>query len=106
MDAEASTSKNIYFISLLGADQKGKPRRLQFIFDLVTKWYDFRNTNVKMVDVRMLCDNYENTTGKDSSDVDVYTISLQFIKDHPNSHYLFDEVPFIENGEYNFIFGK
>ena len=104
LDADAASGKNVYFISLLGADgeKNGKPRPYQFVFDLVTKWYDFGKTNVNFLDVRMLGDHYEKTTGKKSYDVDSYTLSLQFIKDHPNSHYIFDEVPFISaSGKYN-----
>ena len=111
LDANNPTGKGVYFISLLGADSKGKLRPFQFVYDLITKWYDFGNSNVKFVDVRMLCDHYEKKTGTklwtkmplwSSSNVDVYKLALQFIEDHPNSHFIFDEVPFIrKKGNYN-----
>ena len=96
MDASSSTGKHTFYISLLGADgnDEGIPRRFQFIFDLVTKWYEFSNTNVKFINLKMLCDQYEKGTGMPSSSVDVYTLSLHFIRNHPNSHFIFDEVPF------------
>ena len=98
LDADAPVGKNVFLFSLLGAEggNGGKPRKLQFVFDLVTKWFEFRGTNVKFVDVQMLCDHFEKETGNSSSDEDIYTIILQFIKDHPNSHFIFDEVPFIK----------
>ena len=93
---------------MLGAEgEEGKPRAYPFVFDMVSLWYDFRNTNPKFVDVRELCDFYEKTIGKKSSDVDVYTLSLVFIQNHMNSHFIFDEVPIIKNdadGKNNFKF--
>ena len=112
LDVAATSGKNVYFISLLGAngEDNGKPYRFPFVFDLVTKWYDFRNTNAKFVDVRRLCDHYEKTTGKGrlyvDNYVDIYRLSLQFIADHPNSNYIFDEVPFIKNGKYKVTLRK
>lgn len=91
---------------MLGANEHCKPiRSYQFIFDLVTRWYDFRGTNVKFVGVKDLCDYYEKVTGKKSNNVHVYDLSLKFMDDHRNSHYIFDEVPFTKtNGKNNFMF--
>ena len=108
MAANCPIGKDVYFISLLGAEgEEGKPRPYPFVFDLVSRWYDFRNTNAIFVDVRALCDFYEKTIGKSSSDVDVYKLSLVFIQNHMNSHFIFDEVPIIKNdadGKNNFEF--
>ena len=56
--------------------------------------------NVEAKDVRDLCDYYERTTNNDSSTIDVYTLCLHFMKGHPNSHFIMDEVPFVKIGNY------
>ena len=97
LDANDPAGKDVYFLSFLGADEKGFPTPFRFVFDLITMWYDFGNTNVKFIDVQTLCDHYEKKTGKKSSGVNVYKLALQFMADHPNSHYIMDEVPFLRN---------
>ena len=96
LDTDAPIGKNVLYISLLNTDGEGNPTAFQFVFDLITRWYDFGSTNVIFMDVRDLCAHYEKRTGKKSLSVDVYTLSLQFIEDHPNSHFVFDEVPFFK----------
>ena len=46
----------VYFISLLGSTNEGKPEKTRFIFDVLTKWFEFNGerTKVQAVDVQDL----------------------------------------------------
>ena len=84
----------------MGADASGKPKKWRYIFDIITKKYDFFQTTVQAKDVRDLCDYYEQTTKNDSSKMNVYELCLHYIKHHTNSHSILDEVPFFMVGMY------
>ena len=94
IDRDATDNKSVFYISLLGSTHEGKPKKWRYVFDIITKKYDFLQTNVQAKDVRDLCDHYKRTTNNDSSKKNIYELCLQFIKDHANSHFIFDEVPF------------
>jgi hypothetical protein len=97
IDSDGSDNKKVFYVSLLGSDDKGKPKKWRYVFDIITKKYDFFQTNVQAKDVRDLCDHYQQTTNNDSSNKNVYELCLHFIKDHKNSHFILDEVPILTN---------
>ena len=94
IDSDGTDNKSVFYISLLGSDtRKGTPKKWRLVFDIITKKYDFFQTNVQAKDVRDLCDHYKQTTNNDSSKKNVYELCLHFMKDHTNSHFILDEVP-------------
>ena len=97
MDNDAADNKSVFYISLLGTEIRGKPNPFRYVFDIITRIFDFRQTNVQAKDVRDLCDYYEDTSNKQSSNTDVYSLCLHFLSEHPHSHFILDEVPFIAN---------
>ena len=100
IDGDITDNKRVFYISLLGSDKEGKPNPFRYVFDIITKKFDFWQTNVQAKDVRDLCDHYEQTTNKDSSKTDVYSLCLEFIRGHPYSHFILDEVPIFQSGKY------
>ena len=103
IDNDITDNKRVFYISLLGSKENGKPNRFRYVFDIITKKFDFWQTNVQAKDVRDLCKFYEHTTNQDSSKANIYQLCLHFIKGHLKSHFIFDEVPFIKNGTYTFV---
>ena len=97
MDNDAADNKSVFYISLLGTYKEGKPRPFRYVFDIITRMFDFQGTNVQAKDVRDLCDYYKTTTNKDSSDTDVYSLCLHLMSENPDSHFILDEVPFFVN---------
>ena len=103
IDSDANDKKSVFYISLLGSDTRGNPLKWRYVFDIITKKYDFFQTNVQAKDVSDLCDHYKQTTNNDSSKKNVYELCLHFIKHHTNSHFILDEVP-IFNNDSKFMF--
>ena len=93
IDSDTTDNKSVFYISLLGSDKKGRPQKWRYVFDIITKKYDFLQTNVQAKDVRDLVDYYEQTTNNDHSKTTVYELCLHFIKSHSNCHFILDEVP-------------
>lgn len=54
--AEEDETKDVYFISLVGSTDTGKPMDTRCILDICTKEYDFKSTKVKAIDVPSLLD--------------------------------------------------
>ena len=104
IDNDITDNKRVFYISLLGSDGDGKPQPCRYVFDIITRKFDFWNTNVQAKDVRDLCDYYEHTTNQDSSKTNIYQLCLHFFKGHSRSHFILDEVPFIENSTSKYTF--
>ena len=115
--------KPVYFISLLGSTDEGKPEKTRYIFDVLTKWFEFdgQRTKVQAVDVQDLQSAYDNfkqifeavgkAMGNTSScpilkpyeePLDTYDLAKFFIRlsiqRYPDSSFVFDEVPFKKEG--------
>ena len=109
----------VFFISLVGMDNKGNVDEHEHIFDIYTKWYDFLGSNVKVLSAQDLRDYYKSkhpdsstsdtdTGSNDSSDsdasysdtcdstseADVYQMAEFFVEEHSNGHFIVDECPF------------
>ena len=97
IDSDGSNHKPVFYISLLASDRKGKPRPFRHVFDFCTKTCDFKQTNVKAIDVQDLCHHYRHTTKYKRSDVNVYELALHYMRDCPDAHYILDEVPILVN---------
>ena len=114
IDNDITDNKQVFYISLLGSDDKGKPKQnpvpyryntkvpYRYVFDIITKKFDFWNTNVQAKDVHDLSAYYKHTTNQDSSKTNIYQLCLHFLKGHSRSHFIFDEVPIIKYGTYTF----
>ena len=82
-------------------DRKGFVDEHAHIFDIYTKEYDFFGFNVKVISAQDLRDFYKKhhkmKTFRNSllgNKVDVYTMAIFFIGQHPNGHFVVDECPF------------
>ena len=92
--AENSILGPIYFISLVACNRFGFAEKYKFIYDVLSKEYDFNGTNVKFIDVGDLWDFYKSHNPKAvKSKCDVLLLSEYFMKMHPNSSFILDEVP-------------
>ena len=104
-------SRNVYYISLLAADQYGKYRNEFFTFDEASK-LDLKDTNVIVLDVHQLYIRYRqrhpDMSEEALKDVNVYDMSVDLIESDPTGSYFFDESPFIasSNRWYEFPIGK
>ena len=104
IDSDVADNKRVFYISLLGSDEEGKPNPFRYVFDIITRKFDFWNTNVQAKDVRDLCDHYKQTTNQDSSKASIYDLCLHFMRRHLSSHFILDEVPFVEgDSKYTFL---
>ena len=95
----------VYYISLVSSTRYGAPKVKRHVFDICTKEYDFKDSDVVALDIQDLIQDYKkykhphkscSLTGNDS----IYKLVLSFIKNNPKAHYIFDEVPLCKG---NFI---
>ena len=84
----------VYFISLVGSDRFGIPEKHKFIFDLLSKEYDFDGTDVNYVDAQELWSFFKKHNPKAvRTNHNVLQLCEYFIEMHPNSSFILDEVP-------------
>jgi hypothetical protein len=87
----------VYFISLVGVDSKGKVEDDEHIFDIYTKEYDFNNSDVEVKNAQDLWDFYKKqNSGSSKQYVDIYQLVENFVKHHPQTHFVLDECPFLK----------
>ena len=90
-----SKADPVFFISLVGVDEKGFVDIHEHIFDIYTKAYDFLGHDVKVKNAQDLWEFYEaNHRGADRKKIDIYTATEYFVEQHSNGHYVVDECPF------------
>ena len=92
----------MYFISLVSCDVFGKPNKTRGIFDILTAWFEFHwtKTDVQFLDAQYLKKYYTEHPRKGQvKDPNVYQVSEYFMADHPDSHFIFDEVPILDSGK-------
>ena len=95
--AAENGEKKVYYISLLHSSSRGWPKIGRPVFDVCTKEYDFNDTDVVPIDICDLWSDYKKDKTYNGRDkVTVYELALRFIKNNPNGHYIFDEVPIIK----------
>ena len=99
--AAENGNKKVYYISLLHSTSRGRPKRGRPVFDVCTKEYDFKDTDVVAMDIEDLWKYYEKDRKNTSrQDVTVYELALRFMENNPNAHYIFDEVPIFKGKIY------
>ena len=93
-------SDPVFFISLVGVNDKGIVDEDEYIFDIYTKLYDFHGSNVKVVSAQDLWTFYESKNkGADRLNVDIYFLVDYFIQHHLEGHFVLDECPFLKRGK-------
>ena len=82
----------VFFISLVGADDRGNVDQAEHIFDVYTRLYDFLGSNVKVLSAHDLRGFYKSKhQGKVA---DIYQMAEFFVEVHSNGHFIVDECPF------------
>ena len=74
------------------------PSDTRHVFDVCTKEYDFKDTDVVAVDIFDLLKDYWKHYNATENQVtgghlSVYELVLSFIRNNPKGHYILDEVP-------------
>ena len=91
----------VYFISMVGVNERGFVDDHQHIFDIFTKLYDFSGSDVQVMSAQDLWKFYEKKNkGANKWKVDIYQLVEFFVHHHPNGHFVLDECPFIQRNEY------
>ena len=86
----------VFYISMVGVDEKGNVDVHESIFDIYTKIYDFAGTNILVISAQDLWSFYQSKVkGVDRKDVIIYELVEFFILRHPNGHFIFDECPIL-----------
>ena len=85
-------------MQIISSTSYGNPCRRRHIFDICTKEYDFKDTDVFALDVQDLMEEYRKSENLPQDYnlielVSVYKLVLSFINNNPNSHFILDEVP-------------
>ena len=104
--AEDVGSKNkanpVFFISLAAVDRDGIVEKVEYIFDVYTKSYDFHGSYVKVVSAQDLWKFYKRKNcnrRNDRRNINIYELVEFFIGHHPNGHFVLDECPFLSDGK-------
>ena len=92
----------IFFISLVGTDAsdyngKGFPRQALSFFDVFSEMEFEKVGGVTFLSVQDLLKFYQNETGRDGKDKNVYQLVLFFMTKNQNGLYFVDEVPLLKN---------
>ena len=101
-----NNGEKVYYISLVSSTSYGFPYRKRHIFDICTKEYDFKDTDVIALDVHDLMEEYKKNENLPQNchlvgQVPVYKLVLSFIKNNPKAHYILDEVPLCKGKKSN-----
>ena len=99
-----SKAAPVFFLSLVGVDIRGKVDDHESIFDIYSKIFEFLTCDVTFKsaqDLKAYYDSQNNVSDSDEQKVDIYTLVEYFVKNHPDAHYVLDEVPFLNSGDYS-----
>ena len=93
----------IYFISLVGSDAgdshgQGLPRKVPSFFDVKSEMEFEKFERIVFISAQDLLEFYQEETGKDGRNLNVYQLTIFFMERNPNALYMIDEVPFIKCG--------
>ena len=95
MANKKSQNKDVYYVSLLAADHRGKPLNEYYTFDEGSR-IDLEGTGVKFLDVQELVNQYtEEHKWRWMKGTTVYYILEQFMKKNPDASFFVDECPLI-----------
>ena len=83
----------------MGVDELGIVDKVEYIFDVYTKLYDFHGSSVKVVNAQDLWSFYESKNkGANRLLVNIYCLVEFFIQHHLDGHFVLDECPFLKFG--------
>ena len=93
----------IYFISLVGSDAgdsngKGLPRKALSLFDVKSEIEFHEFERIIFISAQDLLEFYQEETGKDGRNLNVYQLTIFFMERNPNALYMIDEVPLMKSG--------
>ena len=79
----------------MSSTRYGLPKETKHIFDICSKEYDFKDTDVVAIDIQDLLEDYKKTNKNQHNQghLSVYELVLSFIRNNPNGHFILDEVP-------------
>ena len=83
---------------MLSVDERGEVDDDEHIFDVLTKDYDFIDTDVKVLSAQDLLKFYNNNqdTKLLTQHVDIYNLVQFFMKNNPDGHFIIDECPVLK----------
>ena len=91
----------VFFISMVGVDEKGIVDEYEHIFDLFTKMYDFHGSDVHVISAQDLLHFFASKYKVVNREtVDIYTLVEYFVENHPEGNFIADECPFIKGSTY------
>ena len=91
----------VFFISMVGVDEKGIVDEYEHIFDLFTKMYDFHGSDVHVISAQDLLHFFASKYKVvDRENVDIYTLVEYFVENHPEGNFIADECPFLKGSTY------
>ena len=82
---------------MVGTNGRGIVDEYEHIFDIYTKLYDFKSSDVHIKSAQDILEYYQaNNKGNDIKNIDVYTLVEYFVQKHPDAHFVLDEVPLLK----------
>ena len=92
--AEKDSLGKIYFLSLVAVDKFGITEKYKFIYDILSETYDFDGADVVFIDAQKLWDFFKKYhPNAKRSKHDILELAEFFIRKHPDSSFILDEVP-------------
>ena len=90
----------IYFISLVGTDDNGFPRKALSFFDIFSVMeFDWIEA-ITFLSVQNLLKYYQDQTGRAGDNITAYELVIFFMKKNPDALYFIDEVPLIKSNTF------
>ena len=84
----------------MATDKQGFPKKELFLYDVATEM-ELQGLKVKFLSAKDIKEYFQKYHPNfDEEKVDIYKMTLFFIKMHKGSSFFFDEVSFFEHGEY------
>lgn len=91
----------VFFISMVGVNEKGIVDEYEHIFDLFTKMYDFHGSDVHVISAQDLWHFFASKNKVvNRENVDIYILVEYFVQHHPEGNFVTDECPFLKGSKY------
>ena len=117
-DGDKIKADPVFYISLVGVDAYGIVEEDEHIFDILTKDYDFIDTDAEVLSAQDLLKFYKSKQGRlrkfkqwlgienrQDTSFDIYTLVKFFMKSNPNGHFIIDECPILRTSKLiNFVY--
>ena len=72
----------VFYISLVGVNKYGMVEEDEYIFDLLTKLYDFNDTDVEVLSAQDLLKFYNSTKGTSLQNIHIYVLVEFFMENN------------------------